>query len=908
MKNRLTESDINAVREELKNDLPSGLETAYKYLSHEHWNDRKTAAELIGSVGSRGLDFLFAKISTETKAELIQNACYWACIIMFDAGSVEIKTMEQLFTAGDNNIRKRILERINDVNLRGELQPFLYRALGFDSWEVREKAFQAFLSIGTNILPFLEEQFTNANNHQQFWTFKIFAILLKSEAIRHFSNFIRIGAKNDKIQIYAVSNLGEIHEPKVVRTLLNFLKTDSFLINEEVFRSLCKLAATQMDEFIRILSSEPEIPALAMLLRVIESTCDANILERISFLFYHTDYQVRYLAYTHLCAFPSKKTAKILIRAFSDERWSIRKSATEKIAQLGTYAIADLLEAIESDDDNIVFWALQSLRRIREPITLGAIAALLEKSSKELRLFALDVIAAIDTEQSCEIFLEAFCNKLWEVRQKASELFPNLTHFPLPHLLEGCISKNEHVRFWSFKTLDEMSCKGTGTLLEQIKEQADRNPYHTIKNLKLCPQDLLLAQLKKHSPVLFQIEESIAMNSSSASGQSIAGGSPQQIIIQPAVDNTIVQQPLPDTGNVIPYELPMDELLTQAFNLEASDIHIKINQSPLVRVTSKINTMKFPPITPEQILLFIKQILPPHLLAFLERNCQADASYETPDGIRLRINIYKTMNGYEIAGRFITEKLPSFENLNLPTAVMQKLCHLENGLVILTGPTGSGKTSTLAAMIDYINMLFQKHIICIEDPIEYVHKAKCCYVSQREVLRDVPSYPMGIRATLREDPDVILVGELRDRESVETAMTLAGTGHLVLTTLHAPTATTAVEQLQDFFADDQKDHIRKQIAFNLKAIISQRLLRHKNGRTRLPAVEILVTSPAVKNVIRDGKTEQLPTIIETSKKEGMISLDQALKTIVQSDKVSLEEVWPHVVDQKTFSDSFSRER
>ena len=266
----------------------------------------------------------------------------------------------------------------------------------------------------------------------------------------------------------------------------------------------------------------------------------------------------------------------------------------------------------------------------------------------------------------------------------------------------------------------------------------------------------------------------------------------------------------------------------------------------------------------------------------------------------LRINIFKTMTGFELAGRFITDKIPSFESLNLPIPTMQRIVSVENGLVILTGPTGSGKTSTLAAMINYLNALVHKRVICIEDPIEYVHESNLCYISQREVHNDVTSFPIGIRATLREDPDVILIGELRDRESVETALTLAGTGHLVLTTLHAPTSTTAVEQLLDFFPQDQQSHIRKQIAFNFRAIISQRLMRHKSGKYRVPACEVLISTPAVRNIIRDGKTEQLPTMIETAKKEGMVSLDQVLKKLVNSDEVSLEEAWPHVVDPKMF--------
>jgi twitching motility protein PilT len=894
-------SELESVRNTIKSDFQQGFSSLLSLLNHEYWGVRKEASSLLLELGESGLSHLFESIEKESDKDRLMNYCFWAQSLLPECSSVTVKQLEFLYSTGDDNLKKQLLDLIPDLNIREELKPFLFNALGDQSWDVRKSACNAFVSLGESCLPYLEEQFSKANSNQKFWSFKVFAILKGCDAVRYFSKFIKLYPNDEQLQLFAVTNLAEIQDPKIIRTLLNFVKSDSFMILEEVRRSLKRLAKPMIDEFINLLQSKIEPKVLETLLRVLEDTMDASILSEVSFLFDHEDYQTRYLAVSHLGGFPSQQTASMLIQCFSDKKWSIRKLATDKISQLGTFAIPPLMKAIKNQDDNIVFWSLKSLAAIKQESTLAALDEILESRSKELKLLALDVISAVDGEQSPQMFIEAFANQTWEIRQRASELFLKLNYYPVPALLEGCLSSNSHICFWSGKTLQLMGLQGAPSLLNQFKK-SDSDPLIAIRNLKLCCQKTLIKELQKTTPSLQEIKSTQQTPQNVVPAQNtIAQSAP--VMMASHGGPSIPVTPLPDVSGHKPYDIALKELLLHGYNLKSSDIHIKIGQPPLVRSNSKLFPLKYSRFEQGHIIQFIREILPANLVPFLEANHQADCSYESDDGVRMRINIYKTMRGYEIAGRFITDELPSFETLNLPVGIMQRLCHLENGLIILTGPTGSGKTSTLAAMVDYVNMLFQKHIICIEDPIEYVHHSKNSFVSQREVLKDVTSYPQGIRATLREDPDVILIGELRDRESVETAMTLAGTGHLVLTTLHAPTATTAVEQLQDFFADDQKDHVRKQVAFNMQAIISQRLLRHKNGKTRVPAIEILMNNPAVRNIIRDGKTEQLQNIVETSKKEGMCTLDQSLKNLVQGGIVTLEEAWPHVVDQKTFKSS-----
>ena len=893
---------LDEIRTNIQEDSSEGMKQLILYLFHEDWNIRKTASQIFSEGGVEAHDFLINQISMETDQEKKQTLCYWLTTIIRGQSGIPVQLVENLFQYGNHHIRKMLLD--NNPNLeRKEFISFLYELLASSNWEIRERASRNLVKMHEKVVPILEKKFTNSNDHQRFWTFKILAKILGSSAVKYFSKFIKEVPDDEKISLYAVSNLGEIDDPRVLKSLLNFLKTDSFLIREQVFRSLCKVASNHRDDVIKLLKSKLDGSALETMLRVTATCYGHEVLTELSDLFESKDAQTRYLAVIHLGNFKSQETARILIQRFIDERYAIRKVAMEKLSQLETYAISPLLETLKSPEKDLVYWALNSLGAIAEPTTLGGISALLHSKDKELRLLALETISQIDSEECCEIFIEAFDNDRWEVRQRASELFSECSQYPIVYLLMGSCSQNQNIRFWSLKTLERMELIGSEAFITQINEGID-SPQLYIRNLKLADQDLLRQQLSKKTPVLFKIEQSIKDNSSKTSNFKTVNIDTNKYNDMPSpqthFDNHVDKVSLPDTSESEHYPIELNQLLEQAFNLEASDIHLKVGHPPIVRVNGKLSSMREPEIKCEHVVIFAKQILKNIHLDRLERNFQVDTSYQTVDGTRLRINIYKTLIGYELAGRFISDKVPTFESLRLPISVMQRVSTLENGLVILTGPTGSGKSSTLASMINYINVLSQKHIICIEDPVEYLHTSKLSYISQREVLRDVSSFPSGIRATLREDPDVILIGELRDEESVETAITLAGTGHLVLTTLHAPTCTSAVEQLMDFFSAEHQEHIRKQIAFNLKAIVSQRLLRRKTGGGRIPACEIMINTPAVKNIIRDGKTEQLPTMIETSKKDGMVSLDQTLKDLIHTGQITLEEAWPHVIDQKTF--------
>jgi twitching motility protein PilT len=329
------------------------------------------------------------------------------------------------------------------------------------------------------------------------------------------------------------------------------------------------------------------------------------------------------------------------------------------------------------------------------------------------------------------------------------------------------------------------------------------------------------------------------------------------------------------------------DILSQALIEKASDIHISVNLPPVYRVNGKLVFCKGESFTPTDLQQMTDLLLNKEQKEIFVEKGEIDFAYSISGLGRFRINLYRQRGTPAIAIRVIPDRIPSLEELGLPE-VVRDFTKIEKGLILVTGPTGSGKSTTLAAMIDIINNERSCHVITIEDPIEYLHKHRKSIIHQREVGEDTRSFVQALRAALREDPDVILIGEMRDLETTATAITAAETGHLVLSTLHTASAVSAVERIIDIFPANQQSQIRVQLADVLQGVIAQKLVPLKNNTGRAAAVEIMVATPAVKNLIREGKTHQLYSVMQTGMKYAMQTMEQALYNLFNKNLISRE--------------------
>ena len=340
-------------------------------------------------------------------------------------------------------------------------------------------------------------------------------------------------------------------------------------------------------------------------------------------------------------------------------------------------------------------------------------------------------------------------------------------------------------------------------------------------------------------------------------------------------------------------------LFKQMKETGASDLHLSTGTPPLFRLHGEIEPTKFPPLSNEQAKSLIYEILNEDQIKELEETFDLDFAYSLPGVARFRGNILYTHRGIAAVFRIIPSKILSAEQLGLPKGIM-KLTQLKKGLVLVTGPTGSGKSTTLAAMIDHINATRKEHILTVEDPLEFIHPNKMSLVNQRQVGQHTQSFATALKAALREDPDIILVGEMRDLETISLAMTAAETGHLVYGTLHTNSAAKTIDRIIDVFPKDAQEQVRAMLGESLKGVICQQLLRTADGKGRVAGLEIMVGSPAISNLIREGKTFQIPSIMQTGKGDGMQLMDQHLMSLLEKKTVTATEAYKCANDKKTF--------
>jgi len=350
--------------------------------------------------------------------------------------------------------------------------------------------------------------------------------------------------------------------------------------------------------------------------------------------------------------------------------------------------------------------------------------------------------------------------------------------------------------------------------------------------------------------------------------------------------------------------ISVEELLQQLVERGGSDLHVTAGAPPKIRIDGKLISTEHAVLDPETTQKLVYSILDNTQIARFEKDLELDMSFGIGGLGRFRTNVFMQRGAVGAVLRVIPYEIKGFRDLGLPEELCQQICSTPKGLVLVTGATGSGKSTTLASMIDYVNRTRNEHIVTIEDPIEFVHKNKCCLVNQREVGSDTHGFKNALRAVLRQDPDVVLVGEMRDMETIEAALTLAETGHLTFGTLHTSDCVQTINRVVDVFPAYQQQQIRTVLSFVLQAVFCQQLLSKADGRGRALAAEIMIANSAVRSLVRDDKAHQIYSIIQTGGKLGMQTMNQSLFNLVQKRLVSYDTAYERTTDPDDFIRTF----
>ena len=343
----------------------------------------------------------------------------------------------------------------------------------------------------------------------------------------------------------------------------------------------------------------------------------------------------------------------------------------------------------------------------------------------------------------------------------------------------------------------------------------------------------------------------------------------------------------------------IDTFLELLVKQDGSDLHLVSGNAPRIRMYGELIAVKYRELSANETMALVSEIMPAQIRAAFNERTTVDFAYSAEGLARFRVNVYRHVGGVGAVLRLIPTTVKSIEELRLPPT-LATFCQQKKGLVLCTGPTGSGKSTTLAALLDYINTHRKGHIVTIEDPIEYVHARKNCLISQREVGFDTPSFAAALHSALRADPNVILVGEMRDLETISLAVTAAETGILVLGTVHTNGAAATVDRIVNAFPPTEQGRIRSMLSTSLVGVISQQLVRRSDGKGRVAALEVLVNNPAIANILRDGKTEQIATAIQSGSLQGMLSMDTALRRLLDAKQITGKDAYRKAINKKEF--------
>ncbi|MBF0545478.1 MAG: PilT/PilU family type 4a pilus ATPase [Candidatus Riflebacteria bacterium] len=805
------------------------------------------------------------KLSTEPTVR------FWAHFMMIELGFLaQMEMIEIVNSRESDEIRKLILEALAKKPDKQIILTFLEK-ISDPSWIIRKQAKKILIQQGDAIYQIIQEYFLSCPSRQKYECIKIIPLILKDKAIILFQKMLE-SDKNGIVKPYICAGLGEIRTEEALNILLGLLEDPSLLVREEAVKALTNWGREVVRPLISILATASQdlmVTIMGLMGRVLQ----LDVLKELTEIFGTPTQEMKFFILTALAEVRNSDVVHSLIDFLRDESVFIQEYSIKILVRLGVHAIDPLLAQIDSEDEKIIIPVLKVIGEIGSKDGLRPLLFLIDNNKSALtRTCAIEAISKLQKfELIAGLLLLKLDDKDLTIRHTIIE---NLSKHP----------RNAFIKDLVLSTMDRNADVALGA-----REILRRRDYPGV------PAFLMLYEQASE----FEKDKIISMASKLADDQldSIFKNEKIQIdSFNPESVETRVLSRKYNKENIT----DIKELFYYLQEEGGSDLHLSIGLPPSIRIHGELVRTTFEMITPEKSRYLIFSLLnEAQKQAFAER-MEIDFSFEILDCARFRANVFTQKNGVAGVFRIIPNAVPTFEALSLDREIMAKVCNHRSGLILVTGSTGSGKSTTLAAMIDHINRTRYDHIITIEDPIEFVHPHKRCVLTQRELGSHTHNFSNALRSALREDPDVILVGEMRDLETMHLAISAAETGHLVFSTLHTINAYESINRVLGSFPGDQQETVRMQLAGTLRAILSQRLIPAYLSSGRILAYEVLIATTPVRRCVKENKIDQIISIMQTSRSDGMITMDACLEDLVIKKRITFDDGLKYSEDKKTF--------
>ena len=835
-------------------------------LSSKHESIQKKTVQTVINYPTILKDILPAlRLATDTTVR------FWAYFITIELGFLtQSELLDLLNSRESDEIRRSAIDALAKKPDKRIIVAFLEK-ISDPSWIVRKQVKRVLIQLGDSIYQIIQEYFQTCSSAQKYECIKIIPLILREKAFILFQRMLESDTTG-AYKPYVCAGLGEIRNEVSMKVLLSLLDDSSIIVRQEAIKALEFWGKDVVNGAISIFATASKETRLCIM-QLLGRILGLGVIDVLKECFGTLNQETKFLLLTALGEVRDPKVIPELLPYLKDESIFIVDYTKNILVQLGVHAVDPLVAALDSEDEELVVQVLKVLGKIGSKEALRPLLFIIDNSKKTIiRTCAIEAITQLQKfELIAGMLLLKLDDKDISIRHTIVE---NLAKLPrksfLKDLTMSCFDRNADIAWWSREIFKRRDYAGIPALLSLYDNGTDFERERIISALSKLNGDQLDTVLQRSSLTFDTLK---------------AENVESKVLRRKYAKENITD---------------MKELLYFLQEEHGSDLHLSIGVPPSIRVHGELVRTTFETITPEKSRFLLYSIMNEHQKKEFNEKMELDFSYEVPDCARFRVNIFMQKNGMAGVFRIIPNTVPSFKEISIDTNVVEKMCNNKSGLILVTGATGSGKSTTLASMIDYINRTRYDHIITIEDPIEFIHPHKRSVVSQRELGTNTLSFSNALRSALREDPDVILVGEMRDLETMKLAIAASETGHLVFSTLHTNSAYESVNRIVGSFPGDVQQTIRMQLAASIRGIISQRLIPAYLGQGRVLAYEVLLGTTPVKRCIKEDKTDQIISTMQTSRQEGMITMDQCLEDLVVSKKISYDDAFKNALDKKDF--------
>ncbi len=879
-----------------------------EYFHHDIWAVRKYCSQALVECAGQNRDTLEIindyMLNTAFKNE---NDVYWALQTaagIRSSGAAGIVMNWAVHESYPGNYMAHLIKALAKINDTSSIS-FLIESLASENWIVKKEAAEALIAFGRNIIPQLQSAFSNEKIEIRTWISKIIGRILGKDAYPFFKNMLASDRK--EMRYYALNALSENDDPQAVAAIAARIADPSWLIRIQAADILEKIGAGAIEHLKKNIaegSSDDKFYSIKIMQKILKDDTFAVIRDYLNL----DDTESKILTLSALSETDGESAFNLLCDSLTDTNYLIQRHSANLLIHSGVQITPRIVSAFNrTQNETLRFWLIEVLNAFDTPTSFEAQSAIFTPASKRQKIQLLRSITFSETKngentetlnqfnRAKMIFLiKALADPGYSVRNAAFNQLVNFSHI-IVSFESRKTSLNEallKIRETGFEQ------SGNKHITELIKSSAANEILYTHpannkqddgrneEETKLRkPAMSVYAPDENSAPFIMQTAHTPAYTSRQAHTPSAA--------------------PSYELHETLEYPLTLDEILKQAVDKKASDIHFASHYPPTFRINGRIEFQDYlQTLEAAHIRHLAYQVLKPYARQSFENNQELDTSYEIKGTARFRVNMYMDMHGIGIVFRVIPYEIPELDALGVPS-IIKTLAQKQKGLILVTGPTGSGKSTTLASMINFINKNRQSHIITIEDPVEFIHKPILSKITQRELNTSTHSFAGALRSSLREDPDIILVGEMRDLETIEMAITAAETGHLVLSTVHTSSAANTIDRLIDAFPADKHSQVRAALTEGLIAIIAQSLVAKKNGGMTA-AFEIMTMTSAIGNLIKEGKTTQIKDYMLAGRQYGMQILDDSLAELMSRDEITFDDALAASYNKEDFKKRYGQ--